>query len=174
MRRPVRMITLPSIASRRRRLGLPTSSAPSGVTVAALRPKRASAIAAAAAETTSFDVLRRLSSDRSWCSSSTSTPVTEGSSTRSACSSSSCPVSSPSRTMIRRPSGMSGRYCQAQLVGALLHRADHDRHVLVEVDAQLLGALAALVAVDPGREARLLEFILDRFGGEAVDAGRAD
>ncbi len=65
MRRPVRMITLPSIASRRMRLGLPTSSAPSGVIVAALRPKRASAIAFAAAVTTSLFVLRRLSSERS-------------------------------------------------------------------------------------------------------------
>ena len=37
-RRPVRMMTLPPIASRRRALGLPTSSAPSGVMVAAFRP----------------------------------------------------------------------------------------------------------------------------------------
>ena len=65
MRLPVRMITLPSIASRSRRFGLPTSSAPSGVTVAALMPKRASRIASAARATTSFEVLRRLSSDRS-------------------------------------------------------------------------------------------------------------
>ena len=65
MRRPVRMITLPSIASRSRRLGLPTSSAPSGVIVAALSPKRAAAIACAAADTTSLEVLRRFSSERS-------------------------------------------------------------------------------------------------------------
>ena len=39
MRRPVRTMTLPPIASRRMRLGLPTSSAPSGVIVAALRPE---------------------------------------------------------------------------------------------------------------------------------------
>ena len=39
------MITLPSIASRRMRLGLPTSSLPSGVIVAALMPKPASRIA---------------------------------------------------------------------------------------------------------------------------------
>jgi hypothetical protein len=32
------MITVPSISSRRMRLGEPTSSAPSGVTVAAFRP----------------------------------------------------------------------------------------------------------------------------------------
>ena len=41
IRRPVRTITLPSIASRISRLGLPTSSAPSGVIVAAFSPKPA-------------------------------------------------------------------------------------------------------------------------------------
>jgi hypothetical protein len=65
MRRPVRMITLPSMASRSSRLGLPTSSLPSGVIVAALMPKRASLIAAAALVTTSLFVRRRLSSERS-------------------------------------------------------------------------------------------------------------
>ena len=65
MRRPVRMITLPSIASRSRRFGLPTSSAPSGVTVAALIAKRASRMASAAAVTTSLVVSRRFSSERS-------------------------------------------------------------------------------------------------------------
>ena len=59
MRRPVRMITVPSISSRRIRFGLPTSSLPSGVTVAALMPKPASAIARAASVTTSFSVSRR-------------------------------------------------------------------------------------------------------------------
>ena len=39
MRRPVRTITLPSIPSRISRFGLPTSSAPSGVIVAALIPR---------------------------------------------------------------------------------------------------------------------------------------
>ena len=38
-RRPVRTITLPSTCSRRIRFGEPTSSAPSGVIVAALRPR---------------------------------------------------------------------------------------------------------------------------------------
>jgi hypothetical protein len=65
MRRPVRMITLPSIASRSSRFGLPTSSFPSGVIVAAFKPKRASLIARAAAVTTSLSVRRRLSSERS-------------------------------------------------------------------------------------------------------------
>ena len=65
IRRPVRMITLPSSSSRRMRFGLPTSSSPSGVIVAALMPKPDSAIARAPARTTSFCVLRRFSSDRS-------------------------------------------------------------------------------------------------------------
>ena len=59
------MITFPSIASRTMRLGLPTSSAPSGVIVAAFNPKRAATSAWAAAVTTSLSVRRRLSSDRS-------------------------------------------------------------------------------------------------------------
>ena len=45
-------MTLPSTSSRRIRLGEPTSSAPSGVTVAALRPRPASRMACAASETT--------------------------------------------------------------------------------------------------------------------------
>src|SRR3954452_18488070 len=102
MRRPGRMITLPSISSRRIRLGEPTSSAPSGVIVAALIDKPHSRIAAAASVTTAFSVLRRLSSDRSKWSSWACTSVTLGSRTRSACSSSSWPVSSPSSTTIRR------------------------------------------------------------------------
>ena len=65
MRRPVRMITLPSTASRRIRLGEPTSSLPSGVTVAALSPKPASRMASAASVTTALSVSRRLSSERS-------------------------------------------------------------------------------------------------------------
>ena len=48
MRRPVRTMTLPPTSSRRIRFGEPTSSRPSGVTVAALMPKPASRIAAAA------------------------------------------------------------------------------------------------------------------------------
>ncbi len=39
MRRPVRTITLPPISSRRIRFGEPTSSRPSGVTVAAFSPR---------------------------------------------------------------------------------------------------------------------------------------
>ena len=100
IRRPVRMMTLPSISSRRIRFGLPTSSAPSGVIVAAFSPNRDSRIAFAASMTTSFLVVRRFSSERSKCSTSTGTWVTLGSITLSACSSSSWPVSSPSRTVI--------------------------------------------------------------------------
>jgi hypothetical protein len=59
------MITFPSISSRRIRFGEPTSSAPSGVIVAAFSPKPDSAIARAAFTTTSLLVLRRFSSDRS-------------------------------------------------------------------------------------------------------------
>ena len=48
MRRPVRMITRPPISSRRIRFGEPTSPAPSGVTVAAFRPRPVSRMRAAA------------------------------------------------------------------------------------------------------------------------------
>ena len=65
MRRPTRTITLPLTASRSSRLGEPTSSAPSGVTVAAFRPKPEAHIAAAASLTTSLFVARRCSSERS-------------------------------------------------------------------------------------------------------------
>ncbi len=64
-RRPVRMMTLPPIASRSRALGLPTSPAPSGVTVAAFRPKPCRVVASAASKTTWLRVRRRFSSDRS-------------------------------------------------------------------------------------------------------------
>ena len=59
MRRPVRTMTLPSIALRRIALGEPTSPCPSGVTVAALRPSFVRFIAAAASSTTAFFVARR-------------------------------------------------------------------------------------------------------------------
>ncbi len=65
IRRPVRTITLPSSASRSSRFGLPTSSAPSGVIVAALSPSPVARIAAAASVQTPFSVARRLSSERS-------------------------------------------------------------------------------------------------------------
>ena len=143
IRRPVRMITLPSISSRRMRLGLPTSSAPSGVIVAALIPKPASRIAARGRR---HDlVVRSCGGSRARGRSARarrSTRVTAGSSTRSACSSSSWPVSSPSRTIIRS-AVRHRRGVQPELVRALLHRGDHEGHVLVEVDAELLGALRA-------------------------------
>ena len=102
MRRPVRTITDPPTPSRKMRFGLPTSPAPSGVTVAAFNPRPVARIAAAASRTTSFDVRRRFSSDRSKCSSETSKPRTRGSRTRSAWSKSSWPVWSPSHTTILR------------------------------------------------------------------------
>src|SRR5438874_307815 len=104
MRRPVRTITRPPISSRRIRFGEPTSSAPSGVIVAAFRPSPAWRTAAAASCTIAFFVARRDSSERSNRGSRNSSPVTSGASTRSASSSSSCPVSSPSRTTIVFPS----------------------------------------------------------------------
>ena len=92
IRRPVRTITLPPIASRRIRFGLPTSSAPSGVIVAALIPNPVSSIASAASAQTRFSVARRFASERSKRTISSSIPSSAGSSTRSACSSSSWPV----------------------------------------------------------------------------------
>src|SRR5919112_246730 len=171
IRRPVRTITLPPTASRRIRLGEPTSSLPSGVTVAALIPKPAARIAAAASLTHAFCVSRRRASERSWCSSSSAAPQTSGSSTRIACSSSSWPVSSPSSTTILSASGMRGRPVQLERVGLLLQRGDHERQVLVEVDAQRLGALAQLVAVHGGGERRRLQLLLDRLRRQTVDPG---
>ena len=104
MRLPVRTITWPPISSRRIRLGLPTSPAPSGVTVAALRPSPCSRTALAASCTTSLAVDRRDSNERSKRGSSSSTPITSGASTRRDCSSSSWPVSSPPSTTIVRVS----------------------------------------------------------------------
>src|SRR5918994_506093 len=172
IRRPVRTMTLPSTSSRRMRLGEPTSSLPSGVTVAALIARPASRIARAASVTHAFALSRRRSSERSWCSSSTGSPVSSGSSTRMACSSSSCPVSSPSRTTMRSGSGMRRGAVEVELVRVLLERRDDEGDVLVEVDAELLCALAQLLAVDRGRERGRLHLLLDRLRGEPVDAGR--
>jgi hypothetical protein len=98
--RPVRTITLPPISSRMIRFGEPTSSRPSGVIVAAFSPSPASRSAAAASCTTPFFVARRFARERSNRDSSRCVPTTSGVSTRSASSSSSWPVSSPSRTTI--------------------------------------------------------------------------
>jgi hypothetical protein len=100
MRRPVRTITLPPISSRMIRFGEPTSLRPSGVIVAAFSPRPASRIAAAASWTTWLFVARRFASERSNRGSCRSVPITSGARTRSASSSSSWPVSSPSRTTI--------------------------------------------------------------------------
>src|ERR671930_331862 len=58
IRRPVRTITRPPISSRRIRFGEPPSSRPSGVIVAAFRPRPCSRIAAAASWTIAFLVAR--------------------------------------------------------------------------------------------------------------------
>src|SRR5919198_5638836 len=100
MRRPVRTMTRPPISSRRIRFGEPTSSRPSGVIVAAFRPRPWSRIALAASYTTPFCVARRDSSERSKRGNARSRPVASGARTRSDSSRSSCPVSSPSRTTI--------------------------------------------------------------------------
>ena len=78
MRRPVRTMTVPPTPSRRIRLGLPTSPVVSGVIVAALSPRPAERIAAAASCTTPFAVRRRFSRDRSNRRSCRSTPNTSG------------------------------------------------------------------------------------------------
>src|SRR5438094_2175773 len=116
MRRPVRTITLPPISSRRMRFGEPTSSRPSGVTVAPFNPSPCSRIAAAASWTTRFSVARRCSSERSKRGKSSSTPITSGRSTRRASSSSSWPVWSPSRTTIVCSSRIGGQ-CRQRASG---------------------------------------------------------
>ena len=107
------MITLPPIPSRTIRLGEPTSSGPSGVIVAALRPSPASRMAAAASSTTWLDVARRFSRPRSKCVSPTGSPRTSLSSTRKDCSSSSWPVSSPSSATISIRSAMHRKLASA-------------------------------------------------------------
>ena len=54
-----------------------------------------------------------------------------------------------------------------------LERGDHERDVLVEGDAQLVGGALELLAVDRGGERRLLELLAHRLGREAVDPLRA-
>src|SRR5918996_6056238 len=104
MRRPVRTITWPPISSRRIRFGLPTSSFPSGVMVAALRPRPCSRIVRAASKTTRFPVSRLEARERSKRGSSSSKPTASGARTLTASSNNSCPVSSPSSTTIVRVS----------------------------------------------------------------------
>src|SRR3954465_3117108 len=180
MRRPVRTITLPSTPSRRIRFGEPTSSLPSGVIVAALSPNPASRIARAASWTISLPVERRFSSERSNVSSSSSTSNTSPSSTRIDCSSSSWPVSSPSSTTIfsdiRRPRSRRARGPPARGAPGALGRGpeggDHERDVLVEVDAEPFGALAHRGAVDGRGERGRLHLLLDRLRRQPVDALR--
>ena len=85
----MRTITEPPTSSRRIRLGEPTSPASSGVIVAAFTPSPVRRMDAAAARTTSLAEARRRSRDRSNRSNEISNPITSGSSTRRACSSSS-------------------------------------------------------------------------------------
>ena len=89
MRLPVRTITVPSMPFLKTAFGEPTPPGVSGVTVAAFMPKPHPFIAAAASWTTALSVACRFSKDRSNRWNSTSTPVTDGSRTRSASSRSS-------------------------------------------------------------------------------------
>jgi hypothetical protein len=66
------------------------------------------------------------------------------------------------------------RSLEAQFARVLLHRRDHEREVLVEVHAEIAGRRAQLLAIDRGGEAGLLELLLDRLRGHAVDALGAD
>src|ERR687894_2283685 len=109
MRRPVLRITVPSIPLRKIAFGEPTSSGASGVTVAALRPNPVSFVAAAASCTTLFSVALRFSSERSYLLNSRFNPLTEGSRTLKDSSKSSCPVWSPSMTIIVLRSTLSPR-----------------------------------------------------------------
>src|SRR3954454_15663929 len=98
-------------------------------------------------------------------------PSKSASSTRTDCSSSSCPVSSPSRTMIfSTPARLARGARQPEDLGVWLQRSDDEREVLVEVHTEELGALAHRLAVDRRREGRRLHLLLDRLGREPFDA----
>src|SRR3954465_542963 len=78
---------------------------------------------------------------------------------RSACKTDTNACSSPGRTE-RSGRCLGLARAEPQPGRAVLHRGDHEGHVLVEVHAELLGALAHLVAVHAGREARMLQLLL--------------
>ena len=157
------------------RLGEPTSSLPSGVTVAAFTPKPAARIASAASDTQPFDVSRRLLERQVVALELQLEPDHVG-------------VEHAERLLEQLLPGLVAledddpqavRHAAAgavelELVRSLLQRGDHEREVLVEVDAERLRALAQLVAVDRGREGRRLHLLLDRLRRQAVDPGGAD
>ena len=102
-------------------------------------------------------------------------PSTSGSSTRTACSSSSWPVSSPSRTMIFSASGIAqvaagSRPSRPSSVARSSSAAITNATCSSKSTPELLGARAHRVAVDGGREGRRLHLLLDRLGRHAVDA----
>ncbi len=63
---------------------------------------------------------------------------------------------------------------QPELGADRLQRLDHVRDVNVEVELEQLRAHHDLVPVDSGRERRLLQLLLHRFGLEPVEAGGPD
>src|SRR5829696_881923 len=69
-----------------------------------------------------------------------------------------------------------GRGCgaEAELRCDRPHRLDHEADVLVEIHAELLGALVDVVTVHAGRERGLLELLPNRLRLERVDPVRAD
>ena len=88
---------------------------------------------------------------------------------------SSCPVSSPSSTTILiasviGASTMVKAYAGSSTAAFARERADHRLDVLAEIDPELVGALAHLIASNGGRKARLLHLLLDRLGGHAAQA----
>src|SRR4051812_2197983 len=80
-----------------------------------------------------------------------------------------CPRAPTGTWLPPRPASRGLSRPESQLVRALLHRRDHERHVLVEVHAELLGSLAHLVAVHSRGEARLLQLLLDRLRSHPMD-----
>src|SRR5207247_10119944 len=71
--------------------------------------------------------------------------------------------------------GLCGRWAspEPELRRDRAHRIDHEGDVLVELDAQRLGALVDVVPVHAGRERRLLELLLDGLRLERLDPVRA-
>ena len=170
-------MTLPSTASRRIRLGEPTSSLPSGVTVAALTPKPAARMAAAASLTHAFcvsrralerqvvmlelDLRRRRRRGRARGSPARAAPgpSRRHRGRRSAADRSCAPSPARSRAArARRPRDSSAAITKARCSSKSTPSSSAPG--------------AQLVAVDGGGEGRRLHLLLDRLRRQAVDARR--